>query len=300
MEHIPVLIDQILPFLKDIPAGIVVDATFGAGGYTRQILETYPHLSVVGFDQDPTVLPFVNAVQKDFPDRFSFLQANFETMIQHLEDQEISAVVMDLGVSSMQIDQEHRGFSYQQDAPLDMRMDPEQSLTAHEIVNTWERKDLRRLFWKYGEEKFAPLIAANICHAREKHPIETTKQLRDIVERAAHSVKSVMRIFQAIRIAVNDELGALERGLESASTLLQPGGVLAVVSFHSLEDRIAKNFMIEKGKAVSGSRYAPVSMEEKRFQILTRKPLLPTDAEIEANQRSRSAKLRVLQKKLLK
>ncbi|MBN1783604.1 MAG: 16S rRNA (cytosine(1402)-N(4))-methyltransferase RsmH [Alphaproteobacteria bacterium] len=297
MDHVPVLIEQILPFLKDVPAGIVVDATFGAGGYTRQILEKFPSLSVVGVDQDKTVLPFVAEIEKDFGDRFSFIQANFESMKDHLEDQKISAVVMDLGVSSMQIDQEERGFSYQQDGPLDMRMNSDQELSAYEIVNTWERKDLRRLFWKYGEEKHAPLIAANICHAREKKKIESTKELRDIIERAAHSVKAVMRVFQAIRIEVNDELGALERGMESAAALLQDGGLLIVVTFHSLEDRLVKNFMIDKGKAVAGSRYAPVLTEEKQFNILTRKPLLPTDLEIETNQRSRSAKLRVLQKK---
>ncbi|MHA1550145.1 MAG: 16S rRNA (cytosine(1402)-N(4))-methyltransferase RsmH, partial [Alphaproteobacteria bacterium] len=196
-----------------------------------------------------------------------------------------------------QIDQKERGFAYQQKGPLDMRMNSETKLTAAEIVNTWDRNDLKKLFWKYGEEKFAPLIAANICHRREEKPFETTFDLRNLVERAAHSMKAVMRIFQALRIEVNDELDALEEGLKSGSECLQKKGVLITVSFHSLEDRIIKNFMIEKGKVIAGSRYLPEQNEQKNFKILTRKPLVPTEEEIENNQRARSAKLRVLERK---
>ncbi len=298
MSHVPVLIEKIIPFLEEIPGGIVVDATFGAGGYTRQILSKFPKFSVIGFDQDETVLPFVEKIQSEFPNRFSFIKDNFENIEKHLSSEEnIVAIIMDLGVSSMQIDQETRGFSYQKNGALDMRMNSEQKLTAFEIVNTWDRKKLREIFWKYGEEKFAPLIAANICHAREEKEIKTTYELRNIIEKSAHSMKAVMRIFQAIRIAVNDELGSLERGLENSSNVLQKDGILAVVSFHSLEDRIVKNFMISKGKKIANSRYIPTDLEEKKFKILSRKPILPSQKEIEINSRSRSAKLRILQKK---
>ncbi|MHA1541249.1 MAG: 16S rRNA (cytosine(1402)-N(4))-methyltransferase RsmH [Alphaproteobacteria bacterium] len=298
MSHIPVLIEKILPFLDRFPSGIVVDATFGAGGYTRQILEKHPNLSVIGFDQDNTVLPFVKKIQAEFPTRFSFIQDNFENISEQLKDEKnIVAVVMDLGVSSMQIDQEARGFSYQKNGKLDMRMDVNQKLTAFEIVNNWDRKDLRQLFWKYGEENFSPLISANICHAREKKTIETTFELRKIIESSAHSMKAVMRCFQAIRIAVNDELGSLEKGLENATKVLQKNGVLAVVSFHSLEDRIAKKFMISKGKTVATSRYMPADLSDKNYEILTKKPILPSENEIENNPRSRSAKLRILKKR---
>ncbi len=298
MSHTPVLIEKIIPFLEEIPAGIVVDATFGAGGYTREILSKFPQFSVIGLDQDDTVLPFVEKIKTDFPNRFSFIKDNFENIEKHLSDEKnIVAVIMDLGVSSMQIDQETRGFSYQKNGDLDMRMNSNQKLTAFEIVNTWDRKELREIFWKYGEENFSPLIAANICHAREEKEIKTTYELRNIIEKSAHSMKAVMRIFQAIRIAVNDELGSLERGLESASNILQKDGILAVVSFHSLEDRIVKNFMISKGKKIANSRYIPTDLEEKKFKILSRKPILPSEEEIELNSRSRSAKLRVLQKK---
>lgn len=297
MSHIPVLIDSILPFFKEISAGIVVDGTFGAGGYSRKIFENYPQFSVMAFDQDDSVLPYADDLKKEFPLRFSFVLDNFENMTAHIEsDKRVVGVVLDLGVSSMQIDRAERGFSYQQNAPLDMRMSQTSNITAADILNTWERADLRRLFWTYGEENFAPLIAANICHAREKKSLETTFELRDIVERAAHSVKSVMRIFQAIRIQVNDELGCLERGLENASRLLDVGGILAVVSFHSLEDRIVKDFMIEKGKVVSGSRYQPMQIQEKQFKILTKKPVEALADEVALNSRARSAKLRVLQK----
>ncbi len=298
MSHVPVLIEKILPFLDHFSSGIVVDATFGAGGYTRHILEKYPNLSVIGFDQDNTVLLFAEKIKGDFPNRFSFIQDNFENISEQLKDQKnIVAVVMDLGVSSMQIDQEARGFSYQKNGKLDMRMNAQQKLTAFEIVNNWDRKDLRQLFWKYGEESFSPLISANICHAREKKTIETTFELRRIIESSAHSMKAVMRCFQAIRIVVNDELGSLEKGLENATKVLDKDGILAVVSFHSLEDRIAKKFMISKGKIASTSRYMPADLSEKNYEILTKKPILPSENEIENNPRSRSAKLRILKKR---
>jgi len=294
--HVPVLIDQVIEALSPKVGDVMVDATFGAGGYTRAILAT--GAEVIGLDRDPTVRPHAEAVAKDFPGRFRLVETPFGDLAEAV-DQPIDGVVFDIGVSSMQIDEAGRGFSFLRDGPLDMRMSG-QGPTAADVVNTWDHGPLAHILKQYGEERQSGRVATAILRRRTERPFQRTLDLAEVVEKALGGrrgapIHPATRTFQALRIAVNDELGELERGLAAAEASLKPGGRLAVVTFHSLEDRIVKTFLAERsGKAAGGSRHLPqaVATRAPSFSLLFKGAREGTEAEIAANPRARSAKLR--------
>lgn len=294
--HISVLLASVLDLLRGT-TGTIVDATFGAGGYTRALLTQNPTCRVIAFDRDSkTVAPFAERINTDFPGRFTYVPDCFANLSHHIT-QPVEAIVADLGVSSMQIDTPDRGFSWRFEAPLDMRMGT-QSLTAADIVNTYDEKQLADILYIYGEEKASRRIAKHIIQNR---PVATTTQLADLVHQVMPRPKdgsdSAMRTFQALRIAVNDELNQLETFLEAVPNLLKPAGKLIVVSFHSLEDRIVKSFLQRHSKpAAHINKYAadtPADTSDNAiFSSISRKPVLPSPEELAANSRSHSAKLR--------
>ncbi len=296
--HIPVLLQPVLTYLSCQNGGSFVDGTFGAGGYTRAILTAHPNNRVFAFDRDPTVLPTAQRFQREFGDRFVFIPDCFGTMETHLT-QQVDGIVLDLGVSSMQIDQPDRGFSFRFDGPLDMRMSCN-GQTAKDVVNTFSEKQLADILFLYGEERASRRIARAICQYRVQKSIETTTQLADIIHRVMPKPKdgsdSAMRSFQALRIYVNDELGELERVLDSSKRLLLSDGRLVVVTFHSLEDRIVKNFMIQNSALrPNENRYCISNHSDVKkdvFQVMTRKPVVADETELTVNPRSHSAKLR--------
>ncbi len=296
--HIPVLLLPVLAQLDCQKGGTYADGTFGAGGYTRAILNANPKNKVIAFDRDPTVLPTVKQFESEFGDRFVFVADCFGTMESHIEEK-IDGIVLDLGVSSMQIDQAERGFSFRFDGPLDMRMSCE-GVSAAELVNTLKQDELADIFYRYGEEKASRRIAGAIVNRRKQKPIETTAELADVIHGVMPKPKdgsdSAMRTFQALRIRVNDELGELERTLDSSRRLLKTGGRLVVVTFHSLEDRIVKNFMIRHSalRPNENRHAAPMelSRQQDEFQVVTRKPIVADMAELAMNPRAHSAKLR--------
>ncbi len=294
--HVPVLIDQVIDALSPKPDDVVVDATFGAGGYTRAILAT--GAEVIGLDRDPTVRPHAEAVANDFPGRFQLVETAFGDLAEAV-DHPLDGVVFDIGVSSMQIDEAGRGFSFLRDGPLDMRMSG-QGPTAADVVNTWDHGPLAHILKQYGEERQSGRVATAILRRRVERPFERTLDLAEVVEKALGGrrgapIHPATRTFQALRIAVNDELGELERGLVAAEARLKPGGRLAVVTFHSLEDRIVKTFLAERsGNAPGGSRHLPQAATTRApsFTLLFKGAREGTEAEIAANPRARSAKLR--------
>jgi len=293
--HVSVLLTEVLQALKVGP-GVFVDATFGAGGYSRAILKAHPEAEVYAFDRDESVMPFVEKLKKEFPNRFHFILAPFSELAGYLSSP-IDGIVWDLGVSSMQIDTPERGFSFQQDGPLDMRMASE-GLSAKEVVNTYPEGKLADILYRYGEERASFKIARALVRAREKSPIETTGQLAEIIHHVMPHPKkgdSAMRSFQALRIYVNDELEQLRIALESGLNLLTSGGRMVVVTFHSLEDKIVKDFFaMTAGKGAGKNRHQ--LMEEEpvipRLKDISKKPVLPTEQEILKNPRAHSAKLR--------
>jgi 16S rRNA (cytosine1402-N4)-methyltransferase len=280
--------------------GVYVDGTFGAGGYSRRILDR-AHCSVYGFDRDPAAIEVGRALEKRYGGRLRLVPRPFGDMAEALGAEGVAAIdgaVLDLGVSSMQLDEADRGFSFMRDGPLSMRMDRGKP-DAADVVNAGEAGDLIQIFRAYGEENRAGRIARAIVEERAGAPINTTLRLADIVSRAApgkreDKIHPATRVFQALRIFVNDELGQLAKGLIAAERLLRPAGRLVVVTFHSLEDRIVKNFFSERsGRAPAGSRHAPsATREEPTFTLLNARPQTPSEAEIAANPRARSAKLR--------
>ena len=293
--HISVLLNEIVDALAPKPGETIIDGTFGAGGYTRAILAT--GASVVGFDRDPTVQRFAEGLPAD---RFRLVQDRFSRMAEHFEPQSVDGVVLDIGVSSMQLDEAERGFSFMRDGPLDMRMS-DTGPTAADLVNTLDHTELARILYVYGEEHASRRIASFIIRRREERPFERTLDLAHVIERAlggrrGAKVHPATRSFQGLRIAVNEELSELEAGLVAAEKILKVGGRLAVVTFHSLEDRIVKAFFTERaGKTPGGSRHAP-PVEAKAvpsFDLLFNGARAPSDAETAANPRARSAKLRV-------
>ncbi len=296
--HIPVLLEPVLATLLTETAGVYIDGTFGAGGYTRSILSANPQNKVIGFDRDPNAVLTAQKTVDDYNGRFQFIHDCFGNMANHIS-QQVDGIVLDLGVSSMQIDEPERGFSFRFNGPLDMRMG-QSGLSAGDVVNTYKESDLADILYKYGEEKASRRIAGAIVRARNIHPIETTGQLAEIVHsvmpRPKDGSDSAMRTFQALRIYVNDELGELERALSASVRLLKPNGRLVVVSFHSLEDRIVKNFMIRHSSSKPNlNRHMPQNLsgcEPVLFQIMTKKPIVPTAEELVNNPRSHSAKLR--------
>ena len=306
-HHISVLLEECLEGLDIKPDGIYVDGTLGGAGHSSQIVKRLTSGRLIGIDRDPIALEASGKRLEPYKDRVTLVHSNFCEMKQVMEDLDIPGVdgiLLDLGVSSPQLDDGERGFSYMADAPLDMRMNNQDALTAYEVVNTWPQDELKRILFDYGEERYAPRIASAICRCREEKPIETTLELVDVIRSAMppqalrekqHPAK---RSFQAIRIAVNDELGSVEKAMRDAIPLLNPGGRLAIITFHSLEDRIVKNAMAEAAKGCTCPPNFPVCVCGKKpiVKLISRKPIVATEEELEVNPRSRSAKLRVCEK----
>lgn len=295
--HIPVLLDAVVEYMAPADGETYIDATYGAGGYSRALLDA-ADCKVIGIDRDPDAI-----AAADKADRLDIVQGAFGDMRALMAERDIDrvdGVVFDIGVSSMQIDQPERGFSFKQDGPLDMRM-AQSGQSAADVVNDTEGRDLANIIYRYGEERHSRRIAAAIVRERAEKPIATTGRLASIVRAAIPGKKGkpdidpATRTFQALRIYVNDELGELERGLNAAEVLLAPGGRLVVVTFHSLEDRIVKQFIRDRaGRVPHGSRHLPVVADglAPSFEDLTRKPITATADEAAGNPRARSAKLR--------
>jgi len=306
--HYSVLLEECLDGLDIKPDGIYLDGTLGRAGHSRRIAQ---HLTdggrLICVDRDQAALDAAQERLKGWMDRVTLVHSNFAAIDEILDKlglDKIDGMLFDLGVSSPQLDDASRGFSYMADAPLDMRMDRSEGLTAADVVNTWSQDELRRILLQYGEERYAGLIAAAIVRRREDKPIETTLELVDIIKSAMpgkalkekqHPAK---RSFQAIRIAVNDELTAVDSMVRAAVPRLKKGGRLAVITFHSLEDRIVKTGMAEFAKGCTCPPDFPVCVCGKTpdIKLVTRKPILPSEQELEENPRSRSAKLRVAEK----
>lgn len=305
--HVSVLLEECIQGLAIKPDGIYVDGTLGGAGHSSRIAAKLTTGRLIGIDRDNVALEAAAERLRPFEDRVTLVHANFCDMDQALQElgiDKVDGILLDLGVSSPQLDDGQRGFSYMTDAPLDMRMNGEDIRDARQIVNTWSYEELKRILYDYGEERFAPRIAAAICRRREQAPIETTLELVDVIKSAmpASALREkqhpAKRSFQAIRIAVNDELGAVETVMKKAVPLLNPGGRLAVITFHSLEDRIVKNAMAEAAKGCTCPPSFPVCVCGKKPQvrIVTRKPIVSGEEELERNPRARSAKLRICEK----
>ena len=306
-HHISVLLEECLEGLAIKSDGIYIDGTLGGAGHSSQIVKRLETGRLIGIDRDPVALKAAGARLEPYKDRVTLVHSNFSEMAQAVKNlglPGVDGILLDLGVSSPQLDDGERGFSYMADAPLDMRMNNEDPLSAYTVVNTWPQDELKRILFDYGEERYAPRIAAAICRRREEAPIKTTLELVDIIRSAmpAQALREkqhpAKRSFQAIRIAVNDELGSVEKAMKEVIPLLNPGGRLAVITFHSLEDRIVKNAMAEAAKGCTCPPNFPVCVCGKKPQVklITRKPIVASDEELEVNPRSRSAKLRVCEK----
>jgi len=298
LSHYPVMLPDVLDALSPVDGGIYVDGTFGAGGYAQAILDA-ANCTVVAIDRDPDA----QARARDLAnDRLVFLRGCFgdvEKLLADADIQKVDGFVLDLGVSSFQLDEAARGFSFRFDAPLDMRMDPQSGQSAAELIAITEEKDLADLIYQYGEERKSRRIAHKICEMRREGAIETTFQLADIVRsclpKPRHGdIDPATRTFQAIRIAVNDELGELERALNAAENILKPNGKMVVVSFHSLEDGLVKRFFRKKSGGEGVSRYQPqIETAPATFSLASKKAIKPSKSEVEENARSRSARMRV-------
>ena len=306
-HHVSVLLDECIEGLNIKPDGIYVDGTLGGAGHSSQIVKRLTTGRHIGIDRDPVALKAAGERLAPYADRVTRVHSNFCEIKQVLEELEIGGVdgiLLDLGVSSPQLDDGSRGFSYMADAPLDMRMNSEDTLTAYDVVNTWPQEELKRILYDYGEERYAPRIAAAICSRRAEKNIETTLELVDVIRSAMPAAAlrekqhPAKRSFQAIRIAVNDELGAVEKVMADAIPCLNPGGRLAVITFHSLEDRIVKNAMAAAAKGCTCPPNFPVCVcgKKPKVKLITRKPITSSDEELERNPRARSAKLRICEK----
>ena len=305
--HRPVLLEECLEALAIRPDGVYVDGTLGRAGHSLEIARRLTTGRLIGIDRDETAIASARERLRDYMDHVTLVHSNFDRIGAILEELNISGadgMLFDLGVSSPQLDDAQRGFSYMHDAPLDMRMDRTAALDAHQVVNRWPYEELRRILYEYGEERYAPAIAKGICRARETAPIETTLQLVDVIKSAMppqalrekqHPAK---RSFQAIRIAVNDELGAIRQMMDTAPDKLRKGGRLCVISFHSLEDRIVKTGIAARENGCTCPREAPICTcgFVQTLKSVTRKPILPSAEETERNPRARSAKLRVAER----
>ena len=306
-HHVSVLLEECIEGLNIKPDGIYVDGTLGGAGHSSVIASKLTTGRLIGIDRDPVALKAAGERLAPYGDRVTLVHSNFcelDTALDSLGITGVDGILLDLGVSSPQLDDGQRGFSYMADAPLDMRMNGEDALDAKQIVNQWSYEELKRILYDYGEERFAPRIAAAICKRREEKEIETTLELVDIIRSAmpASALREkqhpAKRSFQAIRIAVNDELGSVERVMRKAIPLLNKGGRLAVITFHSLEDRIVKQAMAEAAKGCTCPPNFPVCVCGKKPQVklITRKPIVSGQEELERNPRARSAKLRICEK----
>ena len=306
-HHVSVLLDECIQALNIKPDGIYVDGTLGGAGHSSQIAARLTTGRLIGIDRDPKALKAASERLAPYADRVTLVHSNFSQLDEVLDNLGIAGVdgiLLDLGVSSPQLDEAERGFSYMADAPLDMRMNSEDTLSAYEVVNTWPREELRRILYEYGEERYAPQIAAAIDRRRSEKPIATTLELVDVIRSAMppaalrekqHPAK---RSFQAIRIAVNDELGAVGRVLEVAVPKLNRKGRLAIITFHSLEDRLVKNGMAANARGCTCPPNFPVCIcgNKPKVKLISKKPIVSGSEELERNPRARSAKLRVCEK----
>jgi 16S rRNA (cytosine1402-N4)-methyltransferase len=303
-DHTPVLADEVRELLAVQPGETVVDATFGSGGHARMLAEALRgEGKLVAIDRDPSVKVHFDHFKAQAGVDVRFLRGDFALVLSQLATNDIKAdaILLDIGVSSMQIDRPERGFSYATDAPLDMRMDPSSEITAATIVNTWDERELATIFRRFGEERYSGPIARAIVRRRAERAFFRTGDLVDVIKTAiptparfgeGHPAK---RVFQALRIAVNDELGQLEAALPAAVEMLRPGGRLAVISFHSLEDRIVKQFMAAGAKGCTCPPDFPICVcgKEPELRLLTRKPVRPSAFEVDLNPRAASSRLRV-------
>lgn len=306
-EHIPVLLDEVIEGLKIKENGIYVDGTLGGAGHSKQIVKKLKDGKLIGIDQDLNAIKKAEAELAPFQDRVTIVHDNFINLVavlDRLDIEEIDGVLLDLGVSSHQLDEGERGFSYQTDATLDMRMDRTQDISAWDVVNRYDERELERILWDYGEEKWAKRIAQFIVNERKLSPIDTTFELVTVIKKAIpkgarqtghHPAK---KTFQAIRIEVNRELEILKEAIIKANSRLKKGGRICIITFHSLEDRIVKETFRELNKDCICPKEFPVCMCDKKreLKIVTRKPILPSKEEIENNPRSRSSKLRIGEK----
>ncbi|MCL4868440.1 MAG: 16S rRNA (cytosine(1402)-N(4))-methyltransferase RsmH [Anaerolineae bacterium] len=305
MPHIPVLYQEVLDILQPQPGTLFIDGTLGAGGHTEGLLAAAPDTRVLAFDRDPEAIRFVAERLHGYGDRLTLVNHNFAdlgTVAPQYRFDQVDGILLDLGLSSRQLDSQERGFSFRFDAPLDMRFNPTQGPGAADLVNNLSEIELADIFWQYGEERRGRKIAQAIIQAR---PIQTTRQLADLVAGLVKrppgrsTIHPATQVFQALRIAVNDELGALARVLPEGIKLLKPGGRIAIISFHSLEDRMVKQFLRQQSANRAATpndpyhRYQPVS---PALRLITSKPITASAAEIAQNPRSRSAKLRAGEK----
>jgi 16S rRNA (cytosine1402-N4)-methyltransferase len=302
-DHVPVLAREVRECLAVRPGDTVVDATFGAGGHATILAsDLQGRGKLIAIDRDPTARTYFERFEQRAGVQSRLLRGDFGVVLSQLAENGVraDAILLDLGVSSMQLDRPERGFSYSVDAPLDMRMDPSQDLTAADVVNEWPERELTTIFRRYGEERYAKQIARAVVRRRREQPFERTGELVDTIKSAipaparfgeGHPAK---RVFQALRIAVNDELGSLEAALPSALEMLRPGGRLAVIAFHSLEDRIVKHFLRERERGCTCPPDFPVCVcgHEPELRAIERRPVRPSAAEIAANPRAASARLR--------
>ena len=306
-HHVSVLLQECIDGLNIRPDGIYVDGTLGGAGHSFQIASRLTTGRLIGIDRDQVALEAAGKRLAPYQDRITLVHSNFcdiKEVLAKLNIPGVDGILLDLGVSSPQLDDGERGFSYMTDAPLDMRMNRQDTLSASTVVNTWPREELKRILYDYGEERYAPQIASAICRRREEGPIETTLELVDVIRSAMppaalrekqHPAK---RSFQAIRIAVNDELGSVEQVMRDAIPCLNQGGRLAVITFHSLEDRIVKNAMAAAARGCTCPPEFPVCVCGKKpaVKLVNRKPIVSGSKELEDNPRARSAKLRVCEK----
>ncbi len=303
-DHVPVLAEEVRALLAVQPGETIVDATFGAGGHSRLLAaDLQGSGKLVAIDRDPTVRPYFDRVKASTRGvQMRFLRGDYAVVLSQLAGNGVraDAVLLDLGLSSMHVDRPERGFSYATDAPLDMRMDPSDEVSAANVIATWDERELETIFRKYGEERYARQIARAIVHRRSESPIERTGQLVDVVRASipaparfgeGHPAK---RVFQALRIEVNHELESLEAGLPAAFEMLRPGGRLAVISFHSLEDRIVKHFIRDRARGCTCPPEFPICVcgHEPELRILTPKLVRPSVSEVDHNPRASSARLR--------
>ncbi len=305
--HKSVLLDECIRYLNIKPDGVYVDGTLGLGGHSEAILNHLETGRLIGIDRDENAIEYASKRLAPFGERATLVRGNFADIgdiLARLGIEKVDGMMFDLGVSSPQLDDAQRGFSYMKDAPLDMRMDESAPLTAYDVVNDWPEEELKNILWRYGEERYSGRIAAAIVSRRSDHPIETTAQLTDIIRSAMPAAAlrekqhPAKRSFQAIRIAVNDELGSLEHMLQQAEKALKPGGRLLVISFHSLEDRMVKEAIRAREDGCTCPKEFPVCVcgFVKTMRSVTRKPVMPTQQEIDENPRARSARLRIAER----